>query len=346
MRKLYEILHHMGDGKFRSGQELGVRMGMSRGGVWKQIRMLEKLGVEVYCVPGEGYRLGQPLELLSRSRVRAHIGDVALPLLADLEIYLEIDSTNAQLMRRADAGARSGEGCLAERQLAGRGRRGRTWLSPFGRNLYLSLLWRFDCGPDRLPGLSLAVGVAVSRALEASGVYGCGLKWPNDLVLEGRKFGGVLIEIAGEVAGECCAVIGVGVNLQMPRGLGTDIDQPWTDLQSSAGSPLPSRNLLAGRVLDQLLALCDGFPHCGFAPYRDAWVERDIHFGRPVIVHSPRGQWSGVARGVDRTGALLLDRNGAIVTISSGEVSMRPVTDVAAPLRRAPSSTRQARDDR
>lgn len=323
MEPLIELLRVLADGRFHSGKKLGESLGISRAAVWKRVQRLESLAIDAHAVPGKGYRLPDPLELLDADAIRAALDAGTLRLLQGLEVHEQLGSTNSYLMQRARAGASGGLACLAEWQQAGRGRRGRAWLSPFGRNIYLSLLWRTTSDPASLSGLSIAVGIAVVRALEDLGVFGGRLKWPNDILWQDRKLGGILIEVAGETAGPCFVVVGVGVNLHMPHSLGTAINQPWTDLRSATGSRSISRNQLAGRVIHHLLHVLQGYQHNGLLPYLEDWRRLDAFAGRPATVRTTRGGVSGVVQGVDRSGALILLVDGRIRRFTSGEVSLR-----------------------
>ena len=182
------LIRRLADGRFYSGQARADELGISRAGVWKRLNRLgEQLQLEIQAVPGRGYRLAEPLELLDREQILCVLEPKVAGALSDLHLHQRIGSTNSWLMEQAAAGAASGSVCLAEQQTEGRGRRGRTWASPFGANIYLSLLWRFSQAPAQLSGLSLAAGLAVLRALQRQGVQGPGLKWPNDLLWNGRR---------------------------------------------------------------------------------------------------------------------------------------------------------------
>ncbi|MCC6302470.1 MAG: bifunctional biotin--[acetyl-CoA-carboxylase] ligase/biotin operon repressor BirA [Gammaproteobacteria bacterium] len=315
------LLGILADGQFHSGEVLGRTLGISRAGVWKHLQALKARGIEIDSVPGKGHRLNGSIELLSEADIRAGFGDTARVRLAGLELHQQIDSTNSELRRRA-AALPSGFACLAEAQTAGRGRSNRVWLSPYARNLYLSLLWRFDTGPDALSGLSLAVGVAVVRALRRTGVADAGLKWPNDILWRDAKLAGTLIEMNGESCGDCSVVIGVGINVCMPRLLGAAIDQAWTDLASVTGTH-PSRNRLAAVLLDELAEMLAGFEKTGLAPLLEEWRRHDIMLGREVTVTTAGGGESGIARGIDDRGALLVEADGVVRPYLSGDVSLR-----------------------
>lgn len=316
------LLELLADGRFHSGEALGAALGVSRAAIWKQLRPLQALGLELHAVRGRGYRCAQALELLSEERVRAALSTGSAARLAELSIYSEIDSTNTYLLRRAGGGAPSGSVCLAESQNAGRGRRGRTWFSPFASNIYLSLLWRFATSPMALSGLSLAAGIGVMRALRELGLDDAGLKWPNDILYRGRKVAGVLLDIAGESGGPSQVVVGVGVNVRMPANAVGSIDQPWSDLSELVGSGV-SRNHLAGRLIEHLLEVMATFEDVGLRAFMDEWQRYDLVAGREVQVLLPDGVVCGQAHGIDPSGALMVSTGGQARRFASGEVSLR-----------------------
>ncbi len=320
----HELLRILSDGCFHSGEQIGQQLGISRAGVWKRLRALKRQGLDLHSVRGRGHRLAAPIELLSAETIRADLPPRVSASVADIEVHHEIDSTNSELLARATA-LPSGTVCLAEAQRMGRGRQGRHWVSPCARNLYLSLLWRFPSGPDALGGLSLAIGLAVLGALEAVGVADAGIKWPNDIVWREAKLAGVLIELSGESGGTACVVIGVGINVDMPRALAPElIDQRWTDARTALAAPL-SRNRLAAMVIQHLLEMLTRYQAGGFAPLLDAWRARDVLAGRSVRVSNGAIAIDGIARGVDTGGALLLEQDGVIRRCHAGDVQVRLV---------------------
>ena len=315
------LLQLLADGAEHSGTELGERLGISRAAVWKQLQALTELGIAVDASPGRGYQLREPLDLLDPAAIHAAIdGRIAL---ASLEVFSRIDSTNAFLL----ADQRPTENAalrvaLAEQQTAGRGRRGRDWISPFARNIYCTVKRQFPCGLEGLSGLSLVVGLAIAQALDAQGIAGVQLKWPNDLRAGGKKLGGVLIELAGDAGGPCTAVMGFGINVRMPRDVADAIDQPWTDLQALSAQ-LPSRNTLIADMLVQLAQALDQFADAGFAPFAAAWSARDEFRGLPVKMLGVNTEQTGIAAGVDDRGALLLETPTGLRAVVAGEVSLR-----------------------
>lgn len=313
----------LADGEFHSGQDLATTLGVSRTAVWKQLNRLEELGLAVESVKGRGYRIPGGVELLDEASIRAGLDGPVLGLLQELQLLETVDSTNAEALRRIAAGGGPGLVCSAELQTAGRGRRGRAWVSPYARNIYLSLVWEYHEGAAALEGLSLAVGVAVARALAQQGLPPLQLKWPNDLLFNGAKLGGVLLEMAGDASGRCQVVIGVGINVAMPPAAAQAIDQAWTDLTTVAGGQAPGRNAVVANLLNELLPLVASFASTGFAPWREAWMGLDAFADTPVVLLSGEQRQAGVARGVDERGALQLETTLGLRPIYGGEISLR-----------------------
>jgi len=318
---LDSLLRLMADGAFHSGRELGEALGISRSAVWKQIQRLQALGVEVYSVKGRGYRIPHGLELLDRERFCTQLAAPVLERLDRLVFMQEVDSTNRVAQEALRQGARNGL-FAAEYQSQGRGRRGRGWISPYASNLCFSLAWRFNTGVAALEGLSLSVGLALREALARLGAGNIGLKWPNDLLVDGRKLGGILIELMGDAEGECEVVIGVGLNLSLPEVQLEAIDQPCIDLVSLLGER-PSRNGLLAAIVEELLATLDRFEHQGFAAMREQWQQANAHRDAPIRLIAGAQEVHGICRGVDASGALLLESNGRIEAYHGGEISVR-----------------------
>jgi BirA family biotin operon repressor/biotin-[acetyl-CoA-carboxylase] ligase len=306
--------------EIRSGEAIGAELGCSRTAVWKHVEALRQLGIEVDAVAGQGYLLKEPLELLDRSSILAALDPAVRQKLRGLEIEASVDSTNSALHRLA-VDEQHATAILAEHQTSGRGRRGRKWYSPYGKNIYLSMGWRFDQSMSELGCLSLLVALSVAQALHRAGLKGHRVKWPNDLLLDGRKLCGCLVEVQGDAQGPCNAVMGVGINVRMPaNGAASAIDQPWTDLQSRL--PGCSRNVLAALLLEELTAQLYLFAEQGFAPFRDQWEQMDGLKGRVITVYGGSGAVAGTAVGIDARGALMLDTGTEVLSLHSGEVSL------------------------
>lgn len=322
---LQRILRLLADGRFHSGQELGETLGVSRTAVWKHLQKLEALDISLESVKGKGYRLCGGLDLLNTEKIQQQLPLEVRRFLAALDIHTVIDSTNNYLMQLA-ASCESGHVCLAEQQTAGKGRRGRQWVSPFAKNIYLSIAWNFD-GIAALEGLSLAVGVAIVEALEQLGISGVQLKWPNDVLWRQRKLAGILLEMTGDPAGLCQVVIGIGINVTMPTSDALGIDQPWVDLQtiqskSNLSQPV-SRNKLVAALLTNLLPLLHHYPDGKFAAYRERWERLNVYAGQPVALHTAKSVVIGQMLGVDNSGALRLETENGETLFYGGEVSLR-----------------------
>ncbi len=318
------VLKRMADGEFHSGEALARAFEVSRASVWHAIRELEAAGLEIYKVHGRGYRLQQPLALLDRASIESRLGADAGRFA--LDIRDTVDSTNTRLLEMAAAGAASGTVLAVEWQPGGRGRLGREWHAGMGEALTFSLLWRFTRGAGALSGLSLAVGSALARALEAEGAPAIGLKWPNDVLWRGRKLAGILIELAGDALGPTAAVIGVGVNVRLSDGTRARIGQPAAELEKACGAA-PDRNRLLARVLAELAATLDSFGREGFAPLRAEWQRRHAHQGKRVTLTFPDGsRQSGRAAGVAEDGSFLLETRAGTKRYHSGEITLRPAS--------------------
>jgi BirA family biotin operon repressor/biotin-[acetyl-CoA-carboxylase] ligase len=322
----HRLLNILSDGEFHSGEALGAALGVSRMAIWKHLKALRELGVDFEVVRGKGYRLPAPIELLDSDAIFSAIAGSTATRIDSIHIFHELDSTNNWLREQSLKGAPSGTVCLAEMQHAGRGRHGRSWVSPYAANLYLSLLWQSPAGAAALSGLSLVTGIAVLRCLKTMGVETAGLKWPNDILAEHAKLAGILIDVAGEASGPCAVILGVGVNVCMPPLAGAVIDQSWTDLQRLTGNSELSRNRLAAGLLDQLLPAIAEFEAAGLQPFLEEWRRYDIVAGQQIDLQLPNETVSGKACGIDDGGALLVDTVNGRRRFASGEVSVQIAT--------------------
>jgi len=304
-----------------SGDLLAQETGLTRAAIWKRVQALREAGVAIVGSAGQGYSLEQPLDLLDAKALLASLPGAARKQIAALEVVWSLDSTNSELLRRDTPTA----GCavlLAERQTGGRGRRGRSWTSPLAAHVYLSLARGFSGGLARLGGLSLVAGVAVAEGLRDLGLAQVGLKWPNDLVIQGRKLGGLLVEGGGEAGGPVRAVIGLGLNVRMPEQQARTIDQPWLDLVQALPTPV-SRNAVTSAVLARLLPALDLFDAQGLAPFHPRYAALDALRGKHVVVRLDGGDVVGTAEGIADDGALRLHTPQGLRDFHAGEVSVR-----------------------
>lgn len=318
------LLGLLADGRFHSGQDLAAALGVTRAAVWKQLRRLEAdFDLSLDAVRGRGYRLRQPLELLDSARIGAAIDPEVSATIDSLHVMRTVDSTNRCALEEPPSSTGRGRVWLAEHQTAGRGRRGRRWLSVYGGNLYMSLGWSFDLPMSRIGGLSLVAGAVVAEVLEQSGSTAHGLKWPNDVLVGDSKMGGILLEAAGEAAGPALAVIGIGMNLRLSDPTAA-IDQPWIDWARAVGVPL-SRNLLAARLIDRLAGACREFAQSGLAPFIARWSRYDILCGQRVVLVRGEETVEGDYAGIAGDGALRLVTGAGLREYHAGEVSVRRV---------------------
>lgn len=309
------LLKLLRDGRFHSGQDLGIALGISRSAVWKQLQHLEaELGLTVHKVRGRGYQLAAPLTLLDSLK----IGGVEANW--PITIFDSIDSTNAEALRAIGQGRPAPFLVLAERQISGRGRRGRKWVSPFAENLYYSLVLRIDGGMRQLEGLSLVVGLAVMRTLRKLGVPSAGLKWPNDVLVGNKKIAGILLELVGDPADVCHVVLGIGINVNMQ--VADEVDQQWTSIRLESGRGC-DRNLLAAELSDQLQVYIQRQQASGFSVLQAEWEENHLWQERSVSLIAGVSQIDGMVLGIDNQGALRLMVNGVEKVFSGGELSLR-----------------------
>jgi len=321
MAEALQVLRALSDGRFRSGEELAAILGCSRSAIWKHVRRLrQQAGLQIDAVTGRGYRLSEPLELLDRESILQHLSAQQRTVLGALHVEDVVGSTNELALQRARQVATSPQAWLAESQTGGRGRRGRSWHSPYGRNLYFSLLHQFDMPLHRLAGLSVAVGLELAGMLADLGLREHGLKWPNDLHWQGGKLAGILIELHGESEGPASAVIGIGLNVD----LGTPpewLDQPVCSL-TDAGLDV-SRNRLAGELIGRMLNLCERFAAEGLAPFAQHWPRYGLYQDEPVSLSGPGSQHVGVLRGLSPDGGLRIQLNNGERVFYGGELSLR-----------------------
>lgn len=319
----YRLIELLADGAFHSGQSLGLRLGISRAAVWKHVKALDGLGLEVHAVRGRGYRLADPFKPMDSQAIQAGIDASVRARLHRLEMFSAVDSTSDHLKReQAGIPDNAFRVCISEWQSAGRGRRGRRWVSPYGTNLYLSLAAQTTEAALGAGGLSLAVAVAVAEALRDCGLKDAGLKWPNDIYYQGRKLAGILLDLSGESGGPYRVVIGVGINLKIPSAAARDIDQPWTDLSQSGVNV--ERSELAALIVTRLIRALDLFNQHGLRAFIKDWERLDLVSGRAVELHHEQEPMiTGVARGIDPHGALLIEHDGVTRSYHAGEVSIR-----------------------
>ena len=308
------LLAVLADGAFHSGEQLGAELGISRAAISQQIKSLRLLGLEIFSITGKGYRLNTPLQLLNSESIKHNLNDVPVHTCA------VIDSTNQYMMAQLERWQK-GECLLAESQTAGRGRRGRQWHSPFGSQFIMSMYWRLDEGPTAAMGLSLAIGVAVVQALESVGYQDLSLKWPNDIYMARRKLAGILVEMSAAVGGICHLVIGVGVNLNLPDAVISQLGQPCAHL---AEQPVVvERNQLTATIIQTLRDALTLFEQQGLSAFLTEWNRLDIFMHQPVKVLLGNQVIHGLYCGIDGQGNMLLQDHEGMHKFVGGEISLR-----------------------
>jgi BirA family biotin operon repressor/biotin-[acetyl-CoA-carboxylase] ligase len=317
------LLRSLSDGRFHSGQQIARSLGVSRTAVWKRLQRLQhSLGLEVHAVRGRGYRLAAPLELLDAPVIESLLSPASYRQLGRLTLLPTVASTNDIAMASDPPPINQAHVWLAEHQSAGRGRRGRQWVSVFGANLYLSLAWRFERPLTAIAGLSLVAGIAVAETLHRLGVSDIGLKWPNDIVVDGRKLCGILVEATGEAAGPATAVIGVGLNIRLPASAAAVIDQPWVDLHRLGANNL-GRNALAAALVEALVSGCSQFARASLADFLPRWQRFDALNERLVQLSFADSARYGRYLGVAASGAICIETEAGMEEHHAGEVSVR-----------------------
>jgi BirA family biotin operon repressor/biotin-[acetyl-CoA-carboxylase] ligase len=314
------VLRLLSHEEFRSGEAIAQELAITRASVNNAVREAERLGVEVHAVRGRGYRLGCRYDWLDGAR----LAEAGAATGYSFAVHDRLESTNSHLMALAQQGAAHKLVVASELQSAGRGRRGRTWHAELGRGLTFSLLWRFQRPLTALSGMSLVVGLALARCLRELGAEDARVKWPNDVLLGQAKLAGILIETQGDVLSGASAVIGIGINLATTPEVAERAGVAVASLADVMARP-PERNDLLLAILSHLDADLRRFDAEGFAPFAADWMRLHAHQGQDVLIlGADGGRRAGKALGVDAGGALLLETEGGVAVIHSGEVSLRP----------------------
>lgn len=316
-----------------TAQAIGAELALDEPSVRACLAGLREAGAAIVESGAAGFALAEPLQLLDGEKILEALDAGSRERVQSISVAFETASTQADAL----AAPTPRQGCaifLAERQTRGQGRRGRTWESPLAANLYMSVSRRFARELSALSGLSLVVGVALAEALNAripadvsANTAGAssriGVKWPNDLVADGKKLGGILIQLRADSTAGAQAVIGIGINVRMPAAHAAHIDQAWCDLHQLGAGAL-SRNELAAALLDSLLPALKQFERQGLAPFLPRWQRLDALAGKPVRVIEGADILEGTSFGISDSGALRVRQGERERLFHSGEVSLRP----------------------
>ncbi|MCS5709408.1 biotin--[acetyl-CoA-carboxylase] ligase [Candidatus Berkiella cookevillensis] len=325
MQVAFEIIERLKDAKFHSGVELAKDLRVGRTTVWKAIRYLRSLGVSIDAVRSRGYKLTQPLELLDKDKILSELSDLVQKQIYQFDVLPAVASTNDYLLSQIAYGQKPFSICLSESQTQGKGRQGKVWQSPFGRNLYLSVYGCFNA-VQNISGFSLSIATTILNTIEGFCTLpeGLGIKWPNDLMYGSAKIGGILIETqsnpAQQAEGIIHVVIGIGLNFDM-EGF-EPADKQWTDLKSVLGQVL-GRNLFAGKLINKLLTDFVLFDQFGFDHFYSQWERFDLLKDKQIEISTPFSKEQGQYRGINKRGELLVEVAGALKALTYGNVSIK-----------------------
>ena len=323
-----QLLALLSDGEMHSGERLASQLNVTRAAVWKLIHGLKNMGIMIEA-EHHGYRLPHAIDLFDAARLRELCAGYESRL-QQIDCLFEVDSTNTHVTSHPVNQSGDAVLCVAEIQHSGRGRRGRSWVAPFGESICMSLGWLFDSLPPDFSSLSLVVGVALTRVLRAAGAHDIGVKWPNDLFWRGHKLAGVLIEMRGEPDGQAQMVIGIGVNhrlSELSRKQLLEQQLLVCDLHEILGEHSPGRNQLVAAITCELMSCLKQFEQSGFMSFMAEWQSYDVLVRSEVQVLQGEQCIVGVAEGVTLDGSLLLNTPHGIRRFNSGEVSLRARRD-------------------
>lgn len=318
----------LADGGLHSGNTLATRLGISRSGVWKQVKRLRGLGLDIHSSTGLGYQLARPLELLDGGLIAGFLDTETAKASEGLEVSWFLRSTNTTLAQQSAPEAGCWRAVLAEYQTDGRGRHNRRWFSPLGSGVCLSMSWLFPHAPRDLAALSLGVGVAMIRALASFNAPNLSLKWPNDILAGDAKLAGVLIDVDGDARGPLRVIVGVGVNVAMPASLPQSViadgGLPPASLQAIVPTGEVGRNAVAASIIMALYRVLTEFAAGGFGSLCPEWRGHDYLLGRQLRVTQGGGvEIRGLGCGIAADGALLVDTGEGVAAVFNGDVSVR-----------------------
>ena len=324
MLNVIDLLNQLSHESYRSGQDLASQLGVTHAAIHNCISRIESLGIKIERLYGKGYRLNHALDLLSVRQIVDNLNDATAGKLEKIDCLQEVDSTNHYAVQLERPSVGKFAVVLAELQHAGKGRRGKKWVSPFAANLYFSLLWPLQKPLHMASVLSPYLAVKIANSLHQLGVASVGVKWPNDIYSKDKKLAGILIECAGELSGQCKMVIGVGLNVYMSRYTRVNIDQPWTDIVRETPVNSITRNKLAAILITSSVETLELFEQNKLNSLNSEWQSWDIMKDKPVSVHLENETKTGIARGVSNDGSLILETpHGKYENILMGEISMR-----------------------
>jgi BirA family biotin operon repressor/biotin-[acetyl-CoA-carboxylase] ligase len=321
MQIAFEVIKILNDGKFHSGVQIAKSLRVSRTSIWKAIQYLEALGVSIDALRAKGYRLYQPLELLNKPMILSGLSKATLAEINRFEVLQSVPSTNDYLLAQIPYGLKSFSACVSEAQTSGKGRQGKIWQSPYGRNIYLSLYWQSSCILRGLSGLSLVLGMAILKALESLQVLpeGLGIKWPNDIYFQDKKLGGILIETQTDnKKAQTHVVMGIGLNVDIPK----DKENQWSGLDAVLSGTV-RRNQFCGLLLQHIIQAIKVFENKNFSAFHPDWTQYDLLNQNPVTISVGESEEEGFCLGVNERGELLVEVRNTLRALTYGDVSIR-----------------------
>lgn len=311
------LINFFSDGEWHSGVELAELLGVSRAAIWKRLQKLELLGLRIEREQSKGYRLSYSFKPLNEALLKVEGLDIRLNAITG--------STNTDAQQAvAEKGTQWPDNfsvVLAEQQTAGRGRRGRNWISPYGANLYMSCAAALPVGAASLETLSLEVGISVAQVLESKGVQDVKVKWPNDIYVGGKKLAGILIEVDGDLSSQCNVVIGTGINFTAASLPEEDIGQPFTAVDQHTDA---RREEVASALIERIYERLNQIVMGDSGSALSEWDRYDFLTGKPVTVFLGTLEIEGQAEGLDERGNICVRlEDGSLRTFAGGEVSVR-----------------------
>lgn len=320
--KILEILRNSPE-EYLSGEEISKRLSVSRTAIWKQMQTLKQAGYEIEAHPRRGYKLKSLPDLLLPYEVRDTLTTKKLGR-GEIYYFSEIESTNNEAKKQANLGCPEGSIVLSETQNGGRGRLSRNWFSPTGKGVWLSVVLRPPFNPCDAPKCTLLAAVAVTKAIRSVTDVECGIKWPNDILYEGKKIVGILTEMSAEMDAINHVVIGMGINVNIgEQEFPAELKDIATSLAIVAGHTI-SRLTLLNAVLSELEQAYDDVIQRGFSEMLDEWRELSVTLGKKVNVVGSGKEFSGIAVDIDNEGALLVQTDGTLERVLAGDVSISP----------------------
>ena len=322
-----KVIELLADGNLYSGEKLSSYTNTTRAHIWKIIRKLNTLGLPIQSKKAQGYWIEQGLDLLNETKILSCL-DKNLASLFTFNLFSLLPSTNQYLLQKIKRKNSKSHDMFSRRaNLRGVGRRGQSWHSPFGQNIYLSLYWCMDNNLANLTGLPLIVGLGIRKALCNLDYKNIQLKWPNDIYAQDKKLGGILVELVSDAVGACHMVIGIGLNVHMQPLIAEEqnIDQPWTSLAllEHKNRATRSRNLLIAKIIEKINDSLSIFEKKGLEPFLKDWGEADYLYSNHIEITTQDGIIQGQALGISSDGALQVDVNGHLHSYRGSAIRIR-----------------------